>query len=142
MEYEIIRCIRYPAPLSLIRLEMTPHVSEGKAPPSTVPLFETVLNARLRSADIPTRHGKGYLILLPTTDETGAQIVCERLLAVFDQEFETEEGITVRFWLQMGIASHSGGPTLMKEALLESAELGLERSRARGANTIGTFQRR
>ena len=100
-------------------------------------MFETTLNTRLRAADIPTRHGKGYLILLPETDEARARLVCERLLAVFDQEFETKEGKPVKFSLQIGVASHEGGPTVMKDTLLQAAELSLRRSRSKGANTIG-----
>src|SRR5574341_5246 len=137
MDYEIIRTIRYPAPLSLIHLEMTPHTSDGKTPRSASPIFETALNSRLRSADVPARHGKGYLILLPATNEAGARAVCGRLLAIFDQEFETKEGKSVRFSLQIGVASHDGGPTLMRETLLQTAELGLQRSRSKGVNTIG-----
>lgn len=137
MNYEILRTIRYPTPLSLISLEATPHTPDGKTSPSAILLFETTLNSRLRAADIPTRHAKGYLILLPETTEARARLVCERLLAVFDRELETQEGKPVRFSLQIGVASHSGGPTVMKEALLQAAELSLRRSRAKGANTIG-----
>lgn len=137
MNYEIIRTIRYPTPLSLIYLEATPHTPDGKIYPAAALLFETTLNTRLRAADIPTRHGKGYWILLPETDAAKARLVCERLLAVFDQEFETKEGKPVRFALQIGVASHEGGPTVMKDTLFQAAELSLRRSRAKGANTIG-----
>src|SRR5574341_1317768 len=139
MDYEIIRTIRYPAPLSLIHLEMTPHTSDGKTPRSASPIFETALNSRLRSADIPARHGKGYLILLPATNEAGARVVCGRLLAVFAQEFEMKDGKSVKFSLHIGVASHDGGPTLMKEALLQTAESGLRQSRLKGANTVGAI---
>ena len=137
MEYEIIRTIRYPTPLSLIYLEMTPHASNGKAPRSASVIFETAFNSRLRSVDIPTRHEKGYLILLPMTNEAGARAVCERLLRIFDQDFETGEGKSVRFSLQIGVSSHNGGPTLMKELLLRTAEAGLQQSRLQGVNAIG-----
>jgi GGDEF domain-containing protein len=76
--------------------------------------------------DIPTRYGKGYLILLPMTNETGARTVRERLLAIFEKEFETKEGKSVKFSLQIGVASHNGGPTLMKEKLLKTAKLNLQ----------------
>lgn len=139
MNYEILRVIRYPTPLSLIQLEMTPHASVGKTPPSALLIFETTLSSRLRSVDIPTRYGKGYLILLPATDEMGARTVCERLLTIFAKEFETKEGKSVRFLLQLGVASHNGGPTVMKEVLLQTAELSLQQSRLKGANTIGVI---
>ena len=139
MEYEIIRTIRYPTSISLIYLEMSPHVSDGKTPKSAASIFETALNSRLRSVDIPARHGTGYLILLPNTNEAGTCVLCERLLAVFEKEFELEEGKSVKFLLQIGVASHSGGPTLMKEILLQTAETSLQQSRLKGINTIGTI---
>jgi hypothetical protein len=137
LNYEIIRNIRYPTPLALIHLEMTTSSSNGETPPSAPFLFETILNSRLRAADIPARHGKGYLILLPETDEAGARAICERLLIAFDKEFQTQEGKRVKFLLYMGIAAQSGGPTLMKDVLLQNATLSLQQSRSRGANTIG-----
>ena len=137
MEYEIIRSIRYPTPLSLIHLEMTVHTSDAKTPQSAPLIFETDLNLHLRSVDIPTRYGMGYLILLPATNKEGALVVCKRLLAIFDKEFETKEGKSVKFTLQIGVASHNGSPTLMKEMLFQAAETSLERSRIKGANTIG-----
>ncbi len=137
MNYEIIRTIRYPVPLSLIYLEMTPHTADGGMHQSASFIFETVLNSSLRSADIPARHETGYLILLPATDEAAAGVVCWRLLAIFDKEFETQEGEPIRFLLKMGIASHDGGPTLMKETLIQTAQRDLQQSRSKGANTIG-----
>ncbi len=139
MNYEIIRTIRYPAPLSLIYLEMTPCIADGGMSRSAPLLFETVLNARLRSADIPARRGNGYLILLPATSEAGARVLCERLRAVFAQEFETKEGKSIKFLLQMGVASHNGGPRLMRETLVETAEDDLQQSRLKGTNTIGAI---
>ena len=126
MDYEIVHTIRYKTPLSLIYLEMTSQVLDGKAPHSISSIFEGALNSRLRSVDIPTRHGKGYLILLPMTNETGVRTVRERLLAIFEKEFETKEGKSVKFSLQIGVASHNGGPTLMKEKLLKTAKLNLQ----------------
>ncbi len=139
MEYEIIRAIRYPNPLSLIYLEMTPHTSNGKASPSASVIFETALNSRLRSVDIPTYYENRFLILLPTTNEAGVITVCKRLLAIFDKEFETEEGTSVRFSIQIGIALHNGGPTLMKETLFQAAEASIRQSCLQGPNTIGVI---
>ncbi|MBK9926795.1 MAG: GGDEF domain-containing protein [Anaerolineales bacterium] len=126
MDYEILRTIRYQTPLSLIYLEMTHQVSDGKDAQSTSSIFETALSSRLRAVDIPTRHEKGYLILLPMTNEDGANTVRNRLLTIFEKEFETNNGKSVKFSLQIGLTSHNGGPTLMKEALLEAAKRNLQ----------------
>jgi hypothetical protein len=137
MDYEIIRTIRYPTPISLIYLEMIPHASVGETPRSAYSIFETIINLNLRLVDIPARHGTGYLILLPATNEAGARALCERLLTIFEKEFETEEGKAVKFSLQIGVASHNGGPTLMKEILIQTAETSFQQSRLKGVNKIG-----
>ena len=139
MDYEIIRSIRYPTPMSLICIEMTLDTSDVEANQSPSSVFETALNSSLRSVDIPARHGTGYLILLPMTNEAGARTVCERFLSIFENEFETKEGKPVKFLLHIGVASHNGGATLMKEILIQAAESGLQQSRLKGANTIITI---
>jgi GGDEF domain-containing protein len=126
MDYQIVHTIRYQTPLSLIYLEMKSHVLGGKTSRSISSTFEVALNSRLRSVDIPTRYGKGYLILLPMTNEAGVRTVRERLLGIFEKEFKTKEGKLVKFSLQIGVASHNGGPTLMKETLLKTAKLDLQ----------------
>ena len=126
MDYEVIRTIRYTTPLSLVYIEITPQSSNGNTPQSASSIFETAINSRLRSVDIPTRHENGYLILLPMTNEDGARTVRERLLSIFDREYKTEEGKPVKFSLQIGVASHNGGPTLMKEILLQSAKSNIQ----------------
>ena len=93
----------------------------------------------LRLVDIPARYGTGYLVLLPATNEAGARTLCDRLLAIFGKEFEMQAGRAVKFALQIGLASHAGGPTLMKEILIQTAETSLQQSRLKGVNTIGTI---
>jgi hypothetical protein len=142
IDYEIIRSIRYPNPISLICLESTPQPSDMKTNRSAFSVFETALNSSLRSVDIPTRLGTVYLILLPMTNEAGARVVCERLLSIFENEFETKEGKFVKFSLQIGFASHGGGPTFAWEILLQTAEAGLQQSHMKGANTSVTISNR
>jgi len=137
MEHEILRSIRYPSPTSLIYLEMTPHGPNEKIPASASSIFETTINLYLRSVDIPARYGTGYLILLPSTNEMGARALCKRLMMIFEKEFETEEGKAVKFLLQVGVASHDGGPTLMKETLIQKAERSLQQPRLDDTNSVG-----
>ena len=128
LEYEIIRSIRYPAPISLVYIEVTTQTLDGEIPTSAFSIFETTLNLRLRLVDIPTRYGTGYLILLPATNETGARVLCKRIRGIFEKEFKMEEGKAVKFALRFGLASHTGGPTLMKETLIQAAEISLQQS--------------
>jgi hypothetical protein len=134
-DYEISRCKRYPAPLSLLRIEMTPFASNPEALSAASGIFSSALNAHLRSVDIPSRSGNMFTLLLPNSDKHGAQIVCERLLSVFKNKFETPEGNSVTFSLYIGTTTHAGGPTITGEGVLQKAEEALKQSRSKGPNT-------
>jgi len=136
MDFEIVRSIRYPAPMSLICFEMEYHASGPEELQSVVSIFENAFCSRLRSADIPVRHEEKYFILLPMTDQAGALVVCNRLVSIFEDEFRTEQDNLIQFTLHIGVASHKGGPKIMKEMLIQAAESALQESRLKGENSI------
>lgn len=135
LKYEIERSKRYPSPLTLIQIEMTPTAFHSEALSAASMIFSAALNARLRSADIPARAGNLYTILLPNSDKHGAQAVCERLLSVFKNKFEDANGNPITFALNMGATTHPGGESITREDLLEKAREGLAQSQRKGANT-------
>ena len=136
MDFEIVRSIRYPTPMSLICFEMKYHASGEEEIQSVVSIFETAFCSRLRSVDIPVRREEKYFILLPMTDEAGALIVCDRLVSIFKDEFKTEKDNFIQYSLHIGVASHKGGVTLMKEILIQAAESRLQESHLKGENSI------
>ena len=133
-EYEISRSRRYPAPLTLLKIEMTPSALSADLLATASTIFASVLNAHLRSVDIPSRTESLYSILLPTSDEHGARAVCERLLSVFKNKFTVADG-AIAFSLQIGATTHSGGPTMTSESILQKAEEALKQSKLKGPNT-------
>jgi hypothetical protein len=135
LEYEISRSKRYPSPLTLIQVEMTPYTSNPEALSAAPAIFSTALNTHLRSVDIPSKAGNIFMLLLPNSDRHGAQAVCERLLSVFKNKFETPEGNSVTFSLFVGSTTHAGGETISSETVLQKAEEALKQSRLKGANT-------
>jgi diguanylate cyclase (GGDEF)-like protein len=136
LNYEIARSKRYPCPLTLIEMEMTPIAFNSEAISDAPLIFSAALNAHLRSADIPARSGNFFTILLPNSDKHGAQAVCERLLSVFKNKFEDANGNSVTFSLHMGVTTHSGGEKISSEGLVEKAKEGLLQSKRKGANTF------
>jgi GGDEF domain-containing protein len=98
-------------------------------------IFSSALNAHLRSVDIPSKSGNMFTLLLPNSDKHGAQVVCERLLSVFKNKFETSDGNSVTFSLHIGTTTHAGGPTITGEGVLQKAEEALKQSRSKGPNT-------
>jgi diguanylate cyclase (GGDEF)-like protein len=134
-EYEVSRCQRYPAPLALLQIEMSPTTLNEEAISSAGSVFASALNAHLRSVDIPSRNGNIFLVLLPTSDEHGARAVCERLLSVFKNKHESPNGVSFVFSLQIGATAIKGGTDISSEAILQKAEEALKQSRLKGQNT-------
>lgn len=138
-EYEISRPNRYPAPLTMLHIEITPSALDKGTLRAAPKLFASALNAHLRSVDIPSGMEHNYWVLLPTTDASGARAVCERLLSVFRNKFDTREGNSIFFSLNIGAATHQGGPPLTSEILFKQAESALKKSKTKGANTYVFF---
>jgi hypothetical protein len=136
LEYEVSRSIRYPTPLGILHIEMTPAGSDEATLRAAPKIFTTALNAHLRSVDIPSGSGRDYKILLPTSNEAGLRSICERLISVFRNKFNTQSGNSVAFSLNIGAASHAGGESLTRELLLQKAEAALKQSKSKGPNTF------
>ena len=135
LEYEISRCKRYPSPLSLLQIEMIPSALSAEALSAAPGIFSSELNAHLRSVDIPSKTGNMFMLLMPNSDKHGAEAVCERLLSVFKNKFETADGNSVTFSLHIGSTTHAGGATLSSEIVLKKAGEALRQSQLKGANT-------
>ena len=135
-DYEVSRCKRYPTPLSLIQLEMTPTAISVEALSAAPGIFSSVLNIHLRSVDIPSKAGNVFTLLLPNSDKHAAHAVCERLLSVFRKKFETPEGESIVFSLFIGATTHDGGPTIDSASVLQNAEEARKQSKLKGANTF------
>ncbi|MBI5965746.1 MAG: hypothetical protein HY863_19890 [Chloroflexi bacterium] len=134
-EYEISRSIRYPTPLGLLQIEMTPSASNDNARRAATGVFTSALNAHLRSVDITSAAGSGYRVLLPATNFAGTETVCERLLSVFRNKFETNFGAVV-FTVNIGATSHPGGLSLSITGIFQNAENAFKQSKLKGPNTF------
>ena len=135
LTYEIARSKRYAAPMTLIQIEAKPTAFVPEALKAAPLIFSSVLNAHLRSADIPARSGNLFTLLLPNSDKHGALAVCERLLSMFKSKLEDPAGNPVTFTIHMGVTTHPGGEGLTKELILEKAGEALKQSKLKGPNT-------
>jgi GGDEF domain-containing protein len=135
LDYEVSRSKRYPSPLSLLQIETMPHALNAEALSAAPEIFSSALNAHLRSADIPAKAGNTFMLLLPNSDKHGTQAVCERLLSVFKNKFQTSNGDSITFSLHIGATTHTGGATISSLGVLQKAEEALKQSRLKGANT-------
>ncbi len=130
-EYEVSRSKRYPAPLALLQIEMSPSAVSEDALQNAFSIFAAKINSHIRSVDIPSRTGNYLNLLLPTTDEAGTRAVCERLISIFKSKVDD----SLAFSLQIGASCHSGGSTLTGEFLLQKAGDALAQSRLKGPHT-------
>jgi hypothetical protein len=134
-KYELTRIKRNPAPLALLHIEITPTTSNEETLLAAPTVFMTALNTHLRSVDVPAVAGRGFRVLLPSTDEPGARTVCERLLSVFKNKFETKNG-SVAFSLQIGATVHHANTSLSTDEIFKKTEEALKQSRLKGSNTF------
>ena len=139
MEYEVARSQRYKSPLSLLRIALVLNKpSRGEA--ENAPLvLAAMLNARLRSADIPAKIGDEFTVLLPNTDEIGARVVCERFLRITPGTHTTPLGFSSRVAVCIGLASQRGGPNLNVEQLIRESAEALKIARARGPQNYHVY---
>jgi len=130
-QYEVARSQRYPSPLALIQIEMTPTSLTEEALAKAPSIFAAKINSHIRSVDIPSGAGNHLNLLLPTTDEPGAQAVCERLISIFKSKMDN----SLTFSLQIGASCHPGGASLTGEYLLQKSAEGLAQSKLKGPHT-------
>ena len=134
-KYELTRIKRNPMPLALLHIEMTPITTNEETLLAAPTVFMTALNTHLRSVDVPAAAEHGFRVLLPSTDEPGVRTVCERLLSVFKNKFDTKNG-SVAFSLQIGVSVHRANPSLSADDIFKKAEEALKQSRLKGPNTF------
>ncbi len=132
LQYEVSRSQRYPAPLTLIQIEASPTALSNEAREKAFSIFTTKINVHIRSVDIPSIMGNRIRVLFPTTDSAGARVICDRLLSIFKNKIDD----AIVFSLQIGACSHSGGPSLTSEILLQNSETALAQSKLKGPNTF------
>ena len=138
-EYELTRVQRYPSPVSL--LHISPNLEEAK--PEIVKtveqLFAGILNTSLRISDIPAHYDKDFLVLMPATDEIGAQAAASRLIARLQGTRKFADGKLFKFNIHIGIASHPGGKDVSVDSLLQQAESALQEARKAGLQAYIVF---
>jgi hypothetical protein len=122
LHHELARTVRYPSPISLAILSvcvpspLTDEIREGADM-----LFFKVLRTKLRQTDIISKFDENYLVLLTSTDQTGAQIAIRRVLEHLNTNIVTNDNQTVSLGVCAGLASQPCGSTTTAEILLDQA---------------------
>jgi len=131
MEHEVNRSRRNGEPLTLIHLA----VETSSSPPDMQHGAEVfainALNIHLRATDIPCRKENEFLALMPSTDETGGRIVCQRIEDLFQKEAQVYEKMSFKLFVYIGMATLSGDRSLSSNKLMNSAALAMEHARSK-----------
>jgi diguanylate cyclase (GGDEF)-like protein len=139
---ELKRSVRSGRPLSLIFLDLDGfkgvndrhgHLRGSR----TLVEFAGILRACARETDILARYGGDeFALVLPETDQAGAQSVAERIRArVAEFSFLASEGLDVRLTTSIGFASRDSGRQSVTE-LLHAADEAMYWVKAHGKNGI------
>jgi GGDEF domain-containing protein len=89
-----------------------------------------ILNLRLRDTDIPCKKENEFLVLMPSTDEQGGRMACERLGKLFHIEHQTYDRVSFELSTFIGMVTLPGDRSISSKKLLESASQALQYARA------------
>ena len=128
-EYELSRAQRYPSPVTLLHISLNLEQVKPEIAEKVKQLFEGILNTSLRISDIPGHYGNDFLVLMPATDETGAQAAAGRLIARLKGTRDFDDGNLFKFSIHIGIATHPGGRGASADQLLQQAETAMQQAR-------------
>jgi len=137
LDHEVNRSRRYGQPLTLLDLTFETKPADPQAQHSAEVFTINVLNLRLRDTDIPCKKDKEFLVLMPSTDEQGGRIACERLEKLFQVEPQTYDRVSFTLSAFIGMVTLPGDRSLSGQALIQNASQALQYDREnRLMNTV------
>ena len=137
LDYEVNRSRRYGEPLTLLDLTFETNPEDAQTQHSAEVFTINVLNLRLRDTDIPCKKSTEFLVLMPSTDEQGGRIACERLEKLFNIEPQTYDRISFKLAAFIGMATLPGDNSISSNQLMQNALQALQYAREnRLKNTV------
>jgi len=130
LEHEVNRSRRYKNPLTLVHLAVETEPATPQAQHSAEVFAINVLNIYLRETDIPCRDGSEFLVLMPSTDEPGGRVACERLERLFDVKQQSDDRVSFTCSVFIGMTTLPGDKSLSSARLLEQASTAMKHARA------------
>ena len=130
LSHEVNKSRRYGDSLTLIHLLVETDPVHREAQLEAEAFTMNVLNLRLRDADIASKRGNEFLILMPSTGIPGARTACERIRKLIPIEHQTDNGITFRLSTFIGMATPPSDHSISSDELTEHASQALLHARA------------
>jgi diguanylate cyclase (GGDEF)-like protein len=137
LNHEVRKSRRYGTPLTFIHLAVETDTSGPDAQHGAEVFAINALNVHLRDTDIPCRRGNEFLVFMPSTDEKGGRIVCERLEKLFYREAQVYDKVSFKLSAYIGLASNPGDRSLTSKKIMDEASQALQHAREnRVTNTV------
>lgn len=130
LEHEVNMSRRYGKPLTLIHLIVEAEPSNPQTQHSAEVFTINVLNLQVRETDIPSKKENEFRVLMPSTDEIGGRVVCERLEKLFNVERQTYDRVSFKLSTYIGMATLPGDDSLTSMQLMRNAFQALQYARA------------
>jgi predicted signal transduction protein with EAL and GGDEF domain len=129
LDHEVNRSRRYGDPLTILHLafEMDPDNPETHRSAEVFAI--NILNLRLRATDIPCKRDHEFLVLMPSTDEEGGRMACERLEKLFHIKHQTFDRVSFELSTFIGMATLPGDSSISSKELLQNASEALQHAR-------------
>lgn len=129
LDHEVNRSRRYGDPLTLLHLTFEANPADSRTQHSAEVFTINVLNLRLRNTDIPCKKDHEFLVLMPSTDEQGGRMACERLEKLFQIDPQEYDRVSSELAAFMGMATLPGDPSISSNQLLQNAAQALQHAR-------------
>lgn len=121
LDHEVNRSRRYGDPLTLLDLAFEADPADPQTVHSAEVFTINVLNLRLRDTDIPCKKDNEFLVLMPSTDEQGGRMACERLEKLFNLGSQTYDRVSFKLSAFIGMATLPGDPSISSQQLIQNA---------------------
>ncbi|MBW5416272.1 sensor domain-containing diguanylate cyclase [Pseudomonas sp. MAG002Y] len=144
LKHEFARHLRYRCNVGLVILDIDhfKKINDTYGHPGgdkVIQALANLINGHIRATDRAGRYGgEEFVILMPDTPSSGAQIFAERLRQQAEQLKVEHEGKQITFTISLGIADLSL-PVESHEVLLERADQALYQSKHNGRNQVTVY---
>lgn len=139
LDHEIHRSRRYKHPLTLIHVAVETNPNTPQTQHSAEVFAINVLNLQLRETDVPCKMGSEFLVLLPSTDQEGGRIACERLEKLFKVTQQTYDRVSFQLSAFIGTTSAAGGSPIHSSQLIQEASSAMQYARLNRSQSVVLF---
>ena len=129
LDHELHRSRRYKQPITLIQIAVEVEPNTPQTQHSAQVFAINILNLQLRETDIPCKTGTEFIVLMPSTDQQGGRMACERLEKLFRVTHQTYDRVSFQLSAFFGMTSTEGASHVHSGKLIEEAAAALQHAR-------------